>query len=109
MYEGMFYIGMFFGVLNFGISIILFVKNHVASMVRDLMGWNRSSKPINDRRQNENVFEEKIKIASIDEEEKPDRMQNQKITDVLTTDEVCVEQFFLVEEDIVVTHTEKRM
>lgn len=84
MYERMFYIGMLFGLMNFGISIILFVKNHVAGIIRDMMGWKRNPVLINENKK-------------------------QEVTDVLIKKEVWVEQFFQVEEDVVVTHTEKRM
>lgn len=84
MYESMFYIGMFFGLLNFGISIILFVKKRVASIIRDMMGWRK--KPV--------IIRE---------------YKKQEMTDVLVKREVCMEQFFQVEEDIIVTHTEQKM
>lgn len=84
MYERMFYIGMFFGVLNFVISIILFLKNGVLNIIRDMMGW----------RQTVIVPQEYIK---------------EQVTDVLMKQDICVEQLFQIEEDIVITHTENRM
>ena len=84
MYERMFYIGMFFGVLNFVISIILFLKNGVLNIIRDMMGW----------RQTVIVPQEYIK---------------EQVTDILMKQDVCVEQLFQIEEDIVITHTENRM
>lgn len=84
MYEGMFYTGMVLALLNFGISIFLFVKNQVGEMLRDMMGWKRR-----------NV------IRNVCREE--------EMTEVLIKKEFCMESFFRVEEDIVVTHTEKRI
>lgn len=84
MYERMFYIGMFFGVLNFVISIILFLKNGVLNIIRDMMGW----------RQTVIVPQEYIK---------------EQVTDILMKQDICVEQLFQIEEDIVITHTENRM
>lgn len=84
MYERMFYIGMFFGVLNFVISIILFLKNGVLNIIRDMTGW----------RQTVIVPQEYIK---------------EQVTDILMKQDVCVEQLFQIEEDIVITHTENRM
>lgn len=84
MYERMFYIGMFFGVLNFVISIILFLKNGVLNIIRDMMGW----------RQTVIVPQEYIK---------------EQVTDILMKQDACVEQLFQIEEDIVITHTENRM
>ena len=84
MYERMFFIGMFFGVLNFVISIILFLKNGVLNIIRDMMGW----------RQTVIVPQEYIK---------------EQVTDVLMKQDICVEQLFQIEEDIVITHTENRM
>ncbi|MBQ4059766.1 MAG: hypothetical protein IJD40_12685 [Lachnospiraceae bacterium] len=84
MYERMFFIGMFFCVLNFAISIILFLKNGVLNIIRDMMGW----------RQTVIVPQEYIK---------------EQVTDILMKQDICVEQLFQIEEDIVITHTENRM
>lgn len=84
MYEGMFYTGIVLALLNFGISIFLFLKNQVGRMLRDMMGWKR-----------------RIVIKNI--------CRKEGMTEVLIKKEFCVESFLRVEENIVVTHTEKRM
>ena len=84
MYERMFYMGMFLGLLNLGISVILFVKNRLRDTIRDMMGWRKN--PI-----------------------VPDEYKKEEMTDVLVKQELCVERLFQMEEDIVVIHTENRM
>lgn len=85
----MFYGGMSSFVVCLSISVILFRKNHVAELTRDIMSMRRKSV----------VFEVQEEIGFHDE----------LVTDVLVEGKVCAEQFFEVVEDVIMTHTNQRM
>lgn len=85
----MFYGGLSSFVVCLAISIILFRKNHVAELVRDIMAMRRKSV----------ILEVQEEIG----------FRHELVTDVLVAEEVCVEQFFEVVEDVIVTHTNQRM
>lgn len=81
----MFYGGMCFSLFFLGICIILFKKNHVAELARDVL--DRKRKPV------EYDVQEGIGFCQ------------ELVTDVLVMEEACAEQFFEVVENVVVTHT----
>ncbi len=85
----MFYGGMSSSLLLLGISIILFRKNRVVELIRDVLGKRR--KPV--------VYEVQEEIG----------FHHELVTDVLVMEEVCTEQFFEVVEDVVVIHTNQTM
>lgn len=88
VFDGMFYGGIICSLLFFVVATILFVKNHVGELARDVMGWKR--KPI---------------VADV--QEFAGCLQKEKVTDVLVREEACAGQFFEVVEDIVVVHTDE--
>ncbi len=130
MFQIVFYVGLALSIISLMISVILFVRNNVAKLMGDVMGWNtrRSKKSlckvIADKScpiwKKEHDIESEIQMEMLvgndatillgkDTSDFTERLSNRQRNCQIGVLEkaLLIDGFFDVEESVIVTHTEE--